>query len=82
MDNIDGFANREFAEQFKKDLNENDNSHRKLISIDAVSAQQLFALLGMNNPGCDADGDNYISGDAELKCLNIIWKSYVPPDDC
>ena len=79
MANIGGFANRDFADKLKADLNEGDDSKRSLKEIDAVSAQQLFAIFKIANPNCDANGDNNINGD-ELKCLNIIWKSFVPAD--
>ena len=66
-----------FRLQFKSDLLETDDSKRKLKSIDNLSASQLFTILKIKNPGCDANNDKVIDGE-ELKCLNIIWKSYVP----
>ena len=57
LTNIDRFTNAEFREQFKKDLNESDDSKRKLVSIDVLSADQLFSILNLPNPKCDKNGD-------------------------
>lgn len=58
--NIDGFVNRPFAQQLLADLNQTDDSQRKLNKIDSVSAQQLFTLFGIKDPGCDANSDSTI----------------------
>ena len=38
MENVSGFANEQFAEDIKADLEETDDSKRKLTEIDEVSA--------------------------------------------
>ena len=79
LGNLEYFTNVDFRLQFKSDLLEPNDSKRKLKSIDSLSASQLFTILKIKDPGCDANNDKVIEGD-ELKCLNIIWKSYVPPN--
>ena len=77
MDNIDGFADRDFANALKADLNKEDDGDRKLRELSTVSANQLFTVLKLDDPGCDENGDGIIKGD-ELKCLNYAWKAYLP----
>ncbi len=61
----------------KADLNEADDSKRKLKSIEALTANQIFGILKISDPKCDENGDGYVKG-KELHCLNLIWKAYVP----
>lgn len=77
MDNIDGFADRDFAAALKADLNQEDDGKRKLTQLSAVSANQLFNVLKLDDPKCDENEDGVIKGD-ELKCLNYAWKAYLP----
>ena len=42
-----------------------------------MTANQLFSVFGITDPGCDKNNDQKVAGD-ELKCLGKIWKSYVP----
>lgn len=77
MSSLSGFADQAFAAQLKADLNNNDDSKRTLKEISAVSANQLFTALSLDDPNCDANGDGVIKGD-ELKCLNYAWKAYLP----
>lgn len=71
------FTDKDFREQFQKDLNEKDDSKRVLKSIGVISADEMFDILNLPNPQCDADGNYIIEGD-ELKCLNYIWMAYIP----
>ena len=78
MNNVDGFANQDFANKLKKDLEGGDPT---LKEIDMQSVNQLFTLFNINVPeNCDANGDGKLFGSDELKCLNMIWKAYLPPD--
>lgn len=77
MDNISGFADQKFAADLKADLNQEDDDKRKLTELSAVSANQLFSVLKLDDPKCDANEDGVIKGD-ELKCLNYAWKAYLP----
>lgn len=71
------FADVKFRDQLVADLNNADDSKRSLKEISAVSANQLFTILNLHDPGCDKDGNGVVNGD-ELKCLNFAWKSYLP----
>lgn len=42
-----------------------------------MNAAQLFSFIGLNDPGCDKNGDKVINGN-ELKCLNYAWKAFIP----
>ena len=75
--NIGRFADQTFAKQLEADLNEADDSKRKLKELTPLSANQLFSVLGLDDPDCDANDDGVIKGD-ELKCLNFAWKAYLP----
>ena len=66
-------------EKLKNDLEEEDDSKRVLMEIDVTSARQIFTIMKMPDPDCDTDDDGFIR-DLELKCFNIIWKTYVPAD--
>lgn len=48
-----------------------------MTQIDVVTVNQIFSMLSISDPNCDRNGDGWISG-SELKCLNKIWKFYVP----
>jgi hypothetical protein len=61
----------------RNDLNSEDDSKRTVKSIDVPSANQLFSIFGLKDPGCDKNKDGQISDD-ELGCLGKIWKNYVP----
>ena len=77
MDNLGAFADQNFAKMLEKDLKESDDSNRQLKELSTVSANQLFGILGLADPGCDKDSNGKIKGD-ELKCLNYAWKAYLP----
>ena len=77
LSSLSGFADQKFAAQLQADLNNKDDSKRTLKELSAVSANQIFTVLGLDDPNCDANGDSVIKGD-ELKCLNFAWKAYVP----
>ena len=47
--------------------------------LDAVTANQIFGIFGLKDPDCDSNDDGYLVG-LELKCLNKIWKYYIPDD--
>lgn len=71
------FADTTFRDQLVADLNQADDSKRTLKEVSALSANQLFTILGVYDPGCDKNNDGKINGD-ELKCLNFAWKSFLP----
>lgn len=75
--NINKITNLSVAEAIKADLNETDDSKRKLTSIDTNSASQLFSIFGLKDPNCDKDKSGDLTGD-ELKCLSKISKNFVP----
>lgn len=77
LENISKFADQSFATKLQADLNNDDDGSRQLKEISSLSANQLFSILGLNDPGCDRNGDKVINGD-ELKCLNFAWKAYLP----
>ena len=77
MSNINSFSDRTFANQLQADLNNNDDRSRQLKEISSLSANQVFTILGLNDPNCDKNGDKIINGN-ELKCLNFAWKAFVP----
>jgi hypothetical protein len=74
---LDRLANQTTADQLRVDLAQADNKKRTLSSIDVLTANQIFSLFGLNDPGCDKDSNGYIEKD-ELTCLNRLWKCYVP----
>ncbi len=74
---LPGLANRQTANSLQTDLNEADDKKRTLNSIDSISVNQIFSYFGLKDPGCDADNNGVVEKD-ELKCLNKIWKYYVP----
>jgi hypothetical protein len=45
------------------DLNQSDDSKRTLVSIDSTTANQIFSLFRLKDPGCDKNNDGNISGD-------------------
>jgi len=69
--------NQNTANALRTDLNEVEEKKRKLVSIDSTTVSQIFLLFGLKDPGCDTNKDGIVSGD-ELKCLNKLWKYYVP----
>jgi hypothetical protein len=71
------FTNQTTANALKADLNEADDKKRKLVSIDVATVAQIWTLFGLKDPNCDTNKDGQIAGD-ELKCLNKLWKYYVP----
>ena len=77
LNSISSFADTNFAKQLQADLNNNKDSDRQLKEISTLNANQLFSILGLNDPNCDKNGDKVIKGD-ELKCLNFAWKAFVP----
>jgi len=77
LSNINSFSDRTFANQLQADLNNNDDRSRQLKEISSLSANQVFTILGLNDPNCDKNGDKIINGN-ELKCLNFAWKAFVP----
>lgn len=77
MANLDKFTNATFAAILKSDLNQQDDSKRGLKEIDEASAGQLFKLFNIKNQCTYVKG--FLSGE-NLKCLNNIWKTYVPPN--
>lgn len=77
MANIGNFADEDFAKKLESDLKTDDDSDRKLVEISTLSANQLFTVLKVNDPNCDANDDGVIKGD-ELKCLNYAWKAFLP----
>lgn len=77
LGNIDKFANQDTALKLKADLEEPDAKKRTLEALDTATANQVFSLFGLQDPGCDKSGNGLIEGD-ELKCLNKIWKYFVP----
>lgn len=77
MSNSNLFVDTQFRDQLVNDLNNSDDSKRSLKEISALSANQLFTVLGLYDPGCDKDNNGVIKGD-ELKCLNFAWKSFIP----
>lgn len=77
LSGISLFADQDFAAKLKDDLNKGDDGSRQLKEISSLSANQLFSILGLDDPQCDKNGDKVINGD-ELKCLNYAWKAFVP----
>ena len=77
MDNLYFISNLEIQKQLKADLLESDDSKRSLTEIDVTSARQIFTIMKMEDPDCDANHDGFLR-DQELSCLNIIWKTFVP----
>lgn len=75
--NLDKLANKQTADAIRNDLNTDDDSKRTLKSIDTASANQLFSIFGLKDPGCDKNNNGQVDGD-ELKCLGKIWKYFVP----
>lgn len=78
MSGLGAFPDATFAGQLKADLQNNDDSKRTVKEISATNAKALFAILNLDDPACDKNGDGVIKGDEELKCLNYAWKAYVP----
>lgn len=74
---MERLANQTTADQLRADLGQTDDKKRTLTSIDVLSANQIFSLFGLNDPGCDKDNNGFIEKD-ELKCLNRLWKCYIP----
>ena len=77
MKNLHRLVNTTAAEELKEDLLEDDDSKRKMKSLDAVTANQIFKIFGVDDPNCDESGDGKLTG-LELRCLNKIWKYYIP----
>lgn len=59
------------------DLNEPDDSKRKLTSIDTPTASVIFEIFQLTDPKCDKNNDGVVTGN-ELKCFGKIWKNFVP----
>jgi hypothetical protein len=74
---LNRIANSQVAQSVKNDLTTDDDTQRTLNSLDTTSANQLFSIFGLKDPGCDTNKDGQVSGD-ELKCLGKIWKNFVP----
>jgi len=74
---IPTFTNQTTAQALQADLKQADDSKRTLTAIDTLTVGQIWSLFGLRDPGCDLNKDGYVSGD-ELKCLNKLWKYYVP----
>ena len=77
LENMGKFSNQSFAKKLKADLETDNDGDRSLKEIDPISATQMFGILGLHDPQCDANGDGTIKGD-ELKCLNYAWKAFLP----
>jgi hypothetical protein len=77
MDNIQKIANPSVVTALTADAAIADDSKRTLKEIDTASANQIFSIFGVKDPGCDKNNDGIIKGD-ELKCLGKIWKYFVP----
>lgn len=71
------FADATFGNALKADLNNNDDSKRSLKELSATNAANIWTVLGLDDPKCDANNDGTVKGD-ELKCLNWAWKAFVP----
>lgn len=71
------FPNQTVKQSLLNDLNQPDDSKRTLTSIDNTSADIIFGIFKLQNPGCDTNKDGVVSGD-ELKCFSKIWKNFVP----
>lgn len=63
LSSISLFADQDFANKLKDDLNKNDDGSRQLKEISTLSANQLFSILGLDDPQCDKNGDKVINGD-------------------
>lgn len=77
ISNLAKLANKDLADKLRNDLNTEDDSKRTVKSIDVASANQIFSIFGLKDPGCDKNKDGQITDD-ELGCLGKIWKNYVP----
>jgi hypothetical protein len=75
--NIPKFANQASAVALEADLQQQNDKKRAMNGIDIVTVNQLFSLFRLKDPGCDKDNNGMIEKE-ELKCLNKIWKYYVP----
>jgi hypothetical protein len=75
--NINKFANQTTAQALKADLEQTDDKKRTLKALDNATANQIFSLFGLKDPGCDKNNNGSVEGD-ELKCLGKLWKYYVP----
>jgi hypothetical protein len=62
LSNLNLFTDQSFAQQLQADLNQGDDSKRTLTQISSSSANQLFTILGLDDPGCDSNGDAVING--------------------
>ena len=62
LSNLNIFTNSNFREALKKDLMQDDDNKRELTTIDVISAEELFKILKVYNPGCDANGNYVIEG--------------------
>ena len=77
LNNLDRITDTNERALLRSDLNTDNDDDRKMKSISAESASQIFQFLKIKDPRCDHNHDGMIKGD-ELKCLNIIWKTYLP----
>ena len=67
------------ANSLREDLEQPDDSKRKIKSVTTGEAEEIFAVFGMRMENtCDANKDGMVSGE-ELKCFNKIWQSFVIP---
>lgn len=60
--NIGKISNTEEADALKADLNAESDEDRKLKSIEALTANQIFGILKISDPKCDQNGDGYVKG--------------------
>ena len=51
-----------------------------MTGIDTTTWGEIRTFFGIPNPNCTAPG-GYITG-ANLVCLNILWKYFVPLNGC
>ena len=62
-----------------KDIFEDDDSERDLRDITPETAGELFSIFELQPVECDRNSNGLVSG-PELKCLNKIWKYFIPND--
>ena len=57
------FADAAFGSTLKADLNNGDDSKRSLKELSATNAANIWTVLGLDDPKCDANGDGVVKGD-------------------
>jgi hypothetical protein len=77
ISNKQSLTDKKFADALVSDLNTDKDENRKLKEIDITSATQLLGMFNVNSHKCVAGRDGKVRGEG-LKCLNVIWKRYVP----